>query len=90
MHRKFIQTNLSNLQTAQPSVCPLTSELIANDILSGTLPEESQMPYTNQFALFYGINPATAAKGMNLLVEQEILYKKRGIGCLPRRVHARN
>jgi DNA-binding transcriptional regulator YhcF (GntR family) len=56
------------------------AELIENDIIDGTVPEESQVPSTNQFASFYSINPATAAKGVNLLVEQGILYKKRGIG----------
>ncbi|OAB39523.1 GntR family transcriptional regulator [Paenibacillus glacialis] len=56
------------------------AERIENDIIQGQLPEESQVPSTNQFASFYLINPATAAKGVNLLVDQEILYKKRGIG----------
>lgn len=56
------------------------AERIENDILEGRLPEESQVPSTNQFASFYQINPATAAKGVNLLVDQGILYKKRGIG----------
>jgi DNA-binding transcriptional regulator YhcF (GntR family) len=56
------------------------AERIEDDIVEGRLPEESQVPSTNQFAAFYQINPATAAKGVNLLVEQGILYKKRGIG----------
>lgn len=56
------------------------AERIENDIISGELPEESQVPSTNQFASFYQINPATAAKGVNLLVDQGILYKKRGLG----------
>ncbi len=56
------------------------AERIENDIIAGELPEESQVPSTNQFASFYQINPATAAKGVNLLVDQGILYKKRGIG----------
>ncbi|MEO3947686.1 GntR family transcriptional regulator [Gorillibacterium sp. CAU 1737] len=56
------------------------AERIENDIISGILPEESQAPSTNQFATHYQINPATAAKGVNLLVEEGILYKKRGIG----------
>ncbi|HZG74375.1 MAG TPA: GntR family transcriptional regulator [Paenibacillus sp.] len=56
------------------------AERIEDDIIDETLPEESQVPSTNQFAAFYQINPATAAKGVNLLVEQGILYKKRGIG----------
>jgi GntR family transcriptional regulator len=56
------------------------AEAIENDILSGTLLEEAQVPSTNEFAAFYRINPATAGKGVNLLVDDGILYKKRGIG----------
>ena len=43
-------------------------------------PEETQVPSTNEFAAFHRINPATAGKGVNLLVDEGILYKKRGIG----------
>jgi DNA-binding transcriptional regulator YhcF (GntR family) len=56
------------------------AERIENDIIAGELAEETQVPSTNQFASFYQINPATAAKGVNLLVDQSILYKKRGLG----------
>jgi GntR family transcriptional regulator len=56
------------------------AEAIENDILSGALPEETQVASTNEFAAFYRINPATAGKGVNLLVDEGILYKKRGIG----------
>mgnify|MGYP003815090233 CR=1 FL=1 len=56
------------------------AERIEDDIINGELPEESQVPSTNQFAALYRINPATAAKGIHLLVDQGILYKKRGIG----------
>ena len=56
------------------------AEQIENDIVSGALAEETQVPSTNEFAAFYRINPATAGKGVNLLVDDGILYKKRGIG----------
>ena len=56
------------------------AERIENDIIAGDLAEDAQVPSTNQFAAFYQINPATAAKGVNLLVDQGILYKKRGLG----------
>lgn len=56
------------------------AERIEDDIIEGLMPEETQVPSTTQFAAFYKINPATAAKGVNLLVDQGILYKKRGIG----------
>lgn len=56
------------------------AEQIENDIISGVLPGETQVPSTNEFAAFHRINPATAGKGVNLLVDEGILYKKRGIG----------
>jgi DNA-binding transcriptional regulator YhcF (GntR family) len=56
------------------------AERIEDDIISGALAEETQVPSTNEFAAFHRINPATAGKGVNLLVERGILYKKRGIG----------
>ena len=56
------------------------AEQIENDVLAGTLPEETQVPSTNEFAAFLRINPATAGKGVALLVDAGILYKKRGIG----------
>ncbi|MCC3273974.1 GntR family transcriptional regulator [Arthrobacter zhangbolii] len=56
------------------------AERVEGDILDEILREESQVPSTNEFAAFYRINPATAAKGINLLVDEGILYKRRGIG----------
>lgn len=56
------------------------AEQIENEIIDGTLPEEGQIPSTNEFAAFHRINPATAGKGVNVLVENGTLYKKRGIG----------
>ena len=56
------------------------AEMIENDILLENLKEENQAPSTNEFSKVYGINPATARKGLNLLVDERILYKKRGLG----------
>jgi DNA-binding transcriptional regulator YhcF (GntR family) len=56
------------------------AERIKDDILSGTLREGEQVMSTNQYAAFYRINPATAAKGFHQLVEEGILHKRRGIG----------
>jgi GntR family transcriptional regulator len=56
------------------------AESVEDEIIKGILNEGDQVPSTNQFASFYQINPATAAKGINLLVDENILYKKRGIG----------
>jgi GntR family transcriptional regulator len=56
------------------------AEQIENSVIDGSLPEESQVPSTNELAAFHRINPATAAKGVNQLVDDGILHKKRGIG----------
>ena len=56
------------------------AESIEDDILQKLIEEETQVPSTNQLAVMYRINPATAAKGINALVNEEVLYKKRGIG----------
>ncbi|MCR5416468.1 MAG: GntR family transcriptional regulator [Pseudobutyrivibrio sp.] len=56
------------------------SEMIEDEILRDILKEEEKVPSTTELSKFYKINPATAAKGINLLVDRDILYKKRGIG----------
>ncbi|NLL66126.1 MAG: GntR family transcriptional regulator [Clostridiaceae bacterium] len=56
------------------------SEGIEDAILSGAFPEESQIPSITEFSVTYRINPATALKGINILVDEGILYKKRGVG----------
>lgn len=56
------------------------AEQIEDAIVDGTMPEGTQVPSTNEFAAFHRINPATAGKGVNLLVDRGILHKKRGIG----------
>ena len=56
------------------------AELIENSIIDGSLVEEAQVPSTNELAAFHRINPATAAKGINKLVSDGTLYKRRGIG----------
>ena len=56
------------------------AKMLEDGILQGIYLPGEAVPSTNELAREYSINPATAAKGINLLVEQEILYKKRGIG----------
>ena len=56
------------------------ARMLEDDILRGVYREEEQVPSTNELSRSYNINPATAAKGINLLVAESILYKKRGIG----------
>ena len=56
------------------------AEMVEDQIVDGTLREDEKAPSTNELAAFSRINPATAAKGVNMLVDKEILYKRRGIG----------
>jgi GntR family transcriptional regulator len=56
------------------------AEQLADDIVDGVLAEGARVPSTNELAAFYRINPATAAKGINLLVDEAVLEKRRGIG----------
>ena len=56
------------------------ARMLEDDILRGVYREEEQVPSTNELAREYNINPATAAKGINLLTAEGILYKRRGIG----------
>lgn len=56
------------------------AQTIERGIVDGSYPEEAQIPSTNEFALHLRINPATANKGINLLVDAGLLYKRRGIG----------
>lgn len=56
------------------------AEQIEGSILDGTLAEGERAPSTNELAAFHRINPATAAKGINLLVDRGILTKRRGLG----------
>ena len=55
-------------------------EKIEDQIVNNQLHEGEQAPSTNQLVTFYKINHATVSKGVNQLVEEGILFKKRGIG----------
>lgn len=56
------------------------AEGIEDGILTGAFPEESQIPSITEFSVTYKINPATALKGINLLVDEAVVFKKRGVG----------
>ena len=56
------------------------ADQLEEGILSGAYPEESQVPSITEYSVAYKINPATALKGINLLVDAGLLYKKRGVG----------
>jgi GntR family transcriptional regulator len=56
------------------------AEKLADEIADGRLSEGDRVPSSNELASFYRINPATAAKGLNVLIADGLLEKRRGIG----------
>lgn len=71
---------MNEILTQEKSIYLQIAEMIKTDILRDILLEEERVPSTNELAKLYAINPATAAKGVNILVDEGVLYKKRGIG----------
>ena len=71
---------MNEILTQEKSIYLQIAEMIETDILRDILLEEERVPSTNELAKLYAINPATAAKGVNILVDEGVLYNKRGIG----------
>ncbi|MCL2391765.1 MAG: GntR family transcriptional regulator [Oscillospiraceae bacterium] len=65
---------------SQKSLFQSIAEWLEDTILAGIYTEESQVPSITEISVQYKINPATALKGVNMLVESGLLYKKRGMG----------
>ncbi len=56
------------------------AEQLEDYIFTGVFKEETKIPSTNEYSALLNINPRTVLKGMNMLVDEEIIYKKRGLG----------
>ena len=72
--------DLKGILNDQNLIYQQIAQLLEDGILRGEYPEDSQVPSTNELARAFNINPATAAKGINRLVDEGLLYKRRGIG----------
>lgn len=68
-----------NFDDGQP-IFQQIADMIEDDILNGTYGAGEQIISMAQFSHTFQINPATVVKGIALLVNQGILYKKRGLG----------
>lgn len=64
---------------AEPLFVQIAS-FVADLIVDGSLKPGEQAPSTNELAQFHEINPATARKGLALLVDDHVLEKRRGLG----------
>jgi len=68
-----------NFESDKPIFLQIT-EGLEDAILAGAFPEETQIPSITELSVSFKINPATALKGINILVDDGIVYKKRGVG----------
>ena len=68
-----------NPDTGKPIFIQIAGQL-EDSIFTGIFPEEEKIPSTNEISALLNINPHTVLKGMNLLVDEGIIYKKRGLG----------
>ncbi|UQZ36825.1 GntR family transcriptional regulator [Paenibacillus sp. PK3_47] len=67
------------LDESQP-IFQQIAQMIIDDIVDGQLKEGERAPSENELSQFYNINRATARKGLQILADQDILFKQRGIG----------
>lgn len=75
-----VVTLLSSLLNQDKPIYIQIREKIEDQIINNQIKEGGQAPSTNQLVEFYKINHATVSKGVNQLVDEGILYRKRGIG----------
>jgi GntR family transcriptional regulator len=68
-----------NLDGSKP-IYVQVSEWLEREILNGNFESDQKIYSQYQLAEIFTINPATAAKGLNILADENILYKKRGLG----------
>ena len=71
--------------TSEKPIYLQIAEGLEDAIFTGAFPEETQIPSTTEISAQFKINPATVLKGMSLLVDQEMLYKRRGLGMFVRK-----
>ena len=55
-------------------------EMIEDDIIADVYKPDDIIISTTQISKLYSVNPTTAVKSISNLTDEEILYKKRGIG----------
>ncbi|MDD3882178.1 MAG: GntR family transcriptional regulator [Eubacteriales bacterium] len=55
-------------------------ERLKDDIMAGVYEVDELIISTTQISKLYSVNPATAVKSVSMLVDEGIVYKKRGIG----------
>lgn len=68
-----------NIDNTKPIYVQI-AEWLENEIIAERFTDDEKVYSQYQLAELFNINPATAAKGLTILVEEKTLYKKRGLG----------
>ncbi|MFF7196690.1 GntR family transcriptional regulator [Streptomyces sp. NPDC008079] len=70
---------MSLLEEGGPIFAQIAAEL-ANQIADGTVGEGERVASSNELAVFYRVNPATAARALTVLSDEDLVEKRRGVG----------
>ena len=68
-----------NLESTTPIYIQI-AEWLQHEIIADRLQTDDKVYSQYQLAELFNINPATAGKGLTILLEEQLLYKKRGLG----------
>lgn len=71
---------MSNLLNEKKPIYEQIRDWLADQIIDETLVEDDKVPSTNEIVTFFKVNHITVSKGVTELVENGVLYKKRGVG----------
>ena len=68
-----------NFNSTEPIYLQVADQ-IEEAIFTETFAEGEQIPSTTEISKEFHINPATVLKGMNILVDAQLIEKRRGVG----------
>ena len=71
---------MSNLLNEKKPIYEQIRDWLADQIIDETLDEHDKVPSTNEIVTYFKVNHITVSKGVTELVEEGVLYKKRGVG----------
>lgn len=71
---------MSNLLNEKKPIYEQIRDWLADQIIDETLAEHDKVPSTNEIVTYFKVNHITVSKGVTELVEEGVLYKKRGVG----------
>jgi len=71
---------VSKLLNEKKPIYEQIRDWLADQIIDETLVEHDKVPSTNEIVTYFKVNHITVSKGVTELVEEGVLYKKRGVG----------